>query len=83
MPRYPQTLLNVQTAARMDVNGSAGINEAVTAVEHELADRGRVVLRASGTEPVIRVMVEGENEEQVNRLAEQLADAVKAAAAAG
>jgi phosphomannomutase len=53
----------------------------VSAAEAELADKGRVVLRASGTEPVIRVMVEGEDEEQVVRLAEKLADIVAEAAA--
>ena len=48
--------------------------------ERELADTGRVVLRASGTEPVIRVMVEGENEQQVVSLAERLASVVSEAA---
>ncbi len=46
-------------------------------MESELGTRGRVVLRASGTEPVIRVMVEGENQEQVSALAERLADSVR------
>ena len=50
--------------------------------ESELADTGRVVLRASGTEPVIRVMVEGEDKEQVVSLAERLASVVAGAAAA-
>jgi phosphoglucosamine mutase len=53
---------------------------AVRAVEAELGDQGRVLLRASGTEPVIRVMVEGADAKLVERLAQQLADAVKSAA---
>ena len=54
--------------------------EAVTAAEDELADTGRIVLRASGTEPVIRVMVEGRDEQQVNSVAERLAAVVAEAA---
>jgi phosphoglucosamine mutase len=81
MPRYPQTMINVRTDQRMNPDESAEIREAVAAVETELADKGRVVLRASGTEPVIRVMVEGEDEAQVVALAERLASVVAAAAA--
>jgi len=51
----------------------------VTQVEDTLGANGRVVLRASGTEPVIRVMVEGRDRDQVDRLANQLADAVRQA----
>ena len=54
--------------------------KAVTAeVEQALGNRGRVLLRKSGTEPLIRVMVEGEDEEQVTAFANRIADAVKAA----
>ena len=81
MPRYPQTMVNVRTQQRMDPQESREIRDAVIAAENELADRGRVVLRASGTEPVIRVMVEGEDEAQVVALAERLASVVAAAAA--
>ena len=49
----------------------------VKKVEQELADSGRVILRASGTEPLIRVMIEGENKAQVLKLANQLADVVR------
>jgi len=82
MPRYPQTMLNVRTDRRMNPDDSAEIRKAVVAVEGELRDTGRVVLRASGTEPVIRVMVEGEDEAQVVTLAKRLAEAVEAATAA-
>jgi phosphoglucosamine mutase len=80
MPRYPQTMVNVRTKSRLDPNASPQIQEAVALVEKELADKGRVVLRASGTEPVIRVMVEGEDEQQVVSLAERLASVVSDAA---
>lgn len=77
MHRYPQVLVNVKTSQRIDIDSSRCVQEAVSSVESELADKGRVLLRASGTEPVIRVMVEGEDEGQVTRLSRQLADAVK------
>ena len=80
MPKYPQTMLNVRTEQRMDPDASPQIREAVTAAESELADSGRIVLRASGTEPVIRVMVEGQDEDQVNSVAERLAAVVAEAA---
>jgi phosphoglucosamine mutase len=81
MPRYPQTMLNVRTDKKLDPEASPAIQEAVGAVEQELQESGRVVLRASGTEPVIRVMVEGEDEAQVTALAQRLADVVAKAAA--
>lgn len=80
MTKYPQTMLNVRTPTRFDPTSSTIIQEAVLAVEGELADSGRVVLRASGTEPVIRVMVEGEDRAQVLALAERLAAVVAGAA---
>ena len=82
MPRYPQTMINVRTESRIDPGQSPEIQAAVAVAERELADTGRVVLRASGTEPVIRVMVEGEDKEQVVSLAERLASVVAGAAAA-
>ncbi|MEL7186718.1 MAG: phosphoglucosamine mutase [Pseudomonadota bacterium] len=81
MPKYPQTMVNVRTEKRMDPDASTAIQDAVRAAEDELAETGRIVLRASGTEPVIRVMVEGQNEEQVVSIANRLAGVVAAAAA--
>lgn len=78
MHRLPQTLLNVKVAGRVDVDGDPSIRAAVDSAESALRGRGRVVLRASGTEPVVRVMVEGEDEALVNRLAEDLAAKVQA-----
>ena len=81
MAKYPQKMLNVRTEKRMDPGASPDIQAAVSAAEDELKSAGRVVLRASGTEPVIRVMVEGENEQQVLQIAERLAAVVGQAAA--
>ena len=81
MQRLPQVMINVKTARRVDVDGSGPIRAAVRETEAELGKRGRVVLRASGTEPVIRVMVEAGDGAEARRLAEGLADVVEAAAA--
>jgi len=81
MPKYPQTMVNVRTKRRMDPNSSDEVRAAIVSAEAELADSGRVVLRASGTEPVIRVMVEGEDHDQVVSIANRLAEVVAAAAA--
>ena len=81
MPQFPQTLLNVRVGERIDPASRSEVTAAVAAAELELGSRGRVVLRASGTEPVIRVMVEGENPQQVDQLAARLAAAVESACA--
>jgi len=81
MSRYPQKMFNVPTHKRLDPDSSPAIRDAVSQAEAELAENGRVVLRASGTEAVIRVMVEGENEHQVLTLAKRLASVVAEAAA--
>jgi len=80
MPKFPQIMVNVRTDKRLDPSKSAAIQEAVTKAESELADTGRVLVRASGTEPVIRVMVEGKDHDQVAALAKRLAAVVEAAA---
>lgn len=79
MRKYPQCLLNVPLPERMDLDGNSYISTAVRDVESTLADRGRVLLRLSGTEPLVRVMVEGQDGDQVTLLARQLADAVQQA----
>jgi len=76
MPKYPQTMVNVRVEKPMNPDDSPAIQEAVVAAQSELADTGRIVLRASGTESVIRVMVEGQDEQMVNDLAERLAAVV-------
>jgi phosphoglucosamine mutase len=82
MTVYPQTLINVRMARRFDVRNSPQIATTVAAVERELNGAGRVVLRPSGTEPVVRVMVEGQDAEQIQRLGQRIADAVRSAAEA-
>ena len=79
----PQHMINVPTTggAPHEVVASAEVREAVAQTEHRLAGAGRVVLRPSGTEPVIRVMVEGEDAEQVKQLTISLAAVVEAACA--
>ena len=80
MRRLPQVMINVTVAQRVDVDADRRIQRAVQEVEAELGARGRVVLRASGTEPVIRVMIEATDAGEARSLAERLADAVRAAA---
>src|SRR5690606_3565156 len=79
MQRLPQVLLNVAVPRIADPVTQPAVRDAVGDVEHALGSRGRVVLRASGTEPVIRVMVEGEDHHQVDSLARQLAESVRLA----
>ena len=76
MSKCPQTLINVSVAGRVDLQ-RASIQEAVRAVENQLGDNGRVLLRSSGTEPVVRVMVEGMDAGIVERHARELADVVR------
>jgi len=79
MPRFPQTLINVRVESQPNLEDD-GIQAAVRSVESQLGERGRVVLRASGTEPLVRVMVEGEDESEVDEVADRLAEAVRSAA---
>ncbi|KEA53758.1 MULTISPECIES: phosphoglucosamine mutase [Mangrovibacter] len=79
MSLFPQILVNVRyTAGSGDPLEHDSVKQITAEVERTLGKRGRVLLRKSGTEPLIRVMVEGEDEAQVTQLANQIADAVKA-----
>lgn len=82
MSKFPQVLLNVKVARRFDPGAVPAVQRAVQGVETRLNGEGRVVLRASGTEPVIRVMVEGREEAATQACADEIADVVRAAAAA-
>lgn len=82
MHKMPQTMINVQRAKEVNIQENTEIQAALVAAEERLAGKGRVLLRPSGTEPLIRVMVEGENPEQVKQEAEVLAKVVEAACGA-
>lgn len=80
MPKYPQVMENVRVAKKIDPFSSTQITDAVARAEAKLAGTGRIVLRPSGTEPVIRVMVEGRDEKLVREICRELASVVAAAA---
>lgn len=79
MQKFPQTMINVPVSAagQERISGSEIINDMVKDIELELGETGRVILRSSGTEPLIRVTLEGQDPDQVERLAKQLADSVR------
>ncbi|MCY4426289.1 MAG: phosphoglucosamine mutase [Halieaceae bacterium] len=78
MRKFPQTLINVKTGQNNILRGNRQLAAAVAKVEKTLGERGRVLLRSSGTEPVIRVLVEGEQPDQVRQLCGELAQRVEA-----
>jgi phosphoglucosamine mutase len=77
MEIYPQTMINVPISKALDLDNSPLLQDAVKSAKVELADAGRVLLRASGTEPLIRVMVEGQDSVQVENIAAELAQSVR------
>jgi phosphoglucosamine mutase len=79
---YPQVLINVKIARKFDLNANTLVTDALQDAENSLAGNGRVLLRASGTEPVIRVMVEGADGALIRDLAAKLAGTVAEAAQA-
>jgi phosphoglucosamine mutase len=78
LTRLPQTLVNVPVRDRIAVVESDEVAEAVNAVQEELGDTGRVLLRPSGTEQLVRVMVEAPTQEQADAVADRLAKVVAA-----
>jgi phosphoglucosamine mutase len=78
MAEYPQVLLNIRVADRHGLEGCAPVWDAVGAAERELGDDGRVLVRASGTEPLVRVMVEASSEDAAHRYADRIAAIVTA-----
>jgi len=76
---YAQVLVNVNVQGKLDLDGNPAIQQAVRMAESELDGTGRVLLRPSGTEPKVRVMVEGQDRKQVEMLANRIADVVRAA----
>jgi len=77
MKRFPQILINVEDVAKENLDGSKAIKEAVVAAELSLGDKGRVLLRASGTEPLVRVMVEAQSDSLAKEIATSLAKVVE------
>ena len=77
IPLYPQVLLNVIVQQKIDIRSNATLNTAIQQAEATLNGKGRVLLRASGTEPKIRVMVEGVDAKLVESIAKQLVEVVK------
>lgn len=78
MRKYPQVLINVRLEEQKNILGLPEVQDAVASAERELGEQGRVLLRPSGTEPLIRVMVEGADQAQVTAVANHLADEVRA-----
>jgi phosphoglucosamine mutase len=74
---FPQKLINVHVERKIPFEQVPMVQKAIKEAEDKLKDRGRVLLRYSGTEPVARVMVEGENEDMVEKIARDLAQAVE------
>ena len=79
MRRLPQTLINVRVGDRAAVAASEAVADAVAAAEQELGDDGRILLRPSGTEPLVRVMVEAETQQRADEIAQRVAAIVGAA----
>jgi phosphoglucosamine mutase len=75
---FPQVIVNVRVKEKKPLEAIPSIAEKIRAAEVELADSGRVVIRYSGTEPLARVMIEAESEEAMHRLADSIADAIRA-----
>ncbi|RAY15121.1 phosphoglucosamine mutase [Actinomadura craniellae] len=83
MTRLPQVLVNVRGVDKARAATDPVLAEAISAAEAELGDTGRVLIRPSGTEPMVRVMVEAASQEQAQTVAERLADVVRAELASG
>jgi phosphoglucosamine mutase len=79
MTRFPQVLVNLKVTSKPDVQTIPAVAKAIADAERTLGDRGRVLVRYSGTEALLRVMIEGEREPQIQTLAERIVDAARAA----
>jgi phosphoglucosamine mutase len=77
MTVFPQIMINVRGVDHHSLTGNAGIAAAVEAAEAELGETGRVLLRPSGTEPMVRVMVEAADQSTADRIAHELAEVVR------
>ena len=77
MTKYPQVLINVETNGKLDLENHENLNHVLSIIKGELADKGRVLIRESGTEPLVRVMVESVDLDLANKSANQLAEALQ------
>lgn len=77
MTTYPQLLVNVKVATKEGWETNEAIKKAIAAGDEELGENGRILVRPSGTEPLIRVMAEGPDQEQLDRICHAIADIVK------
>jgi phosphoglucosamine mutase len=80
---YPQVLLNVRVSDKPDLRGVPGVAAVIEEVEKRLAGQGRLLIRYSGTEPLLRVMLEGQNRGEIQTMAENVVTAVRQAGLAG
>jgi phosphoglucosamine mutase len=78
MTRLPQVLINVNVKERRELSSMAKVAQKIAAIERDLAGRGRVLVRYSGTELLARVMLEGENEKNIRAMAQDIADEIRA-----
>ena len=83
MRKFPQCMINVRAESSADIIENSSVKSAISEIETKLGKNGRVLLRQSGTEPVIRVMVEGEDGDTVDRMARELSEIVTSQGAAG
>ena len=83
MSKYPQMLRNIRLAKRVDLDSDGVLQDAIAAAEADLGTDGRVVLRLSGTEPIVRIMVEGTSHSEVSKHADRLAEVVSVATSMG
>ena len=77
MTRYPQLLMNVRLKSKEGWDSNSAIAAAIAAGEEKLGDNGRILVRPSGTEPLIRVMAEGPCQQELEQIVSQIADVIK------
>ena len=79
MESFPQVLKNVRTSGKISPDKIKGFSKTHAALEKTLGKRGRILVRPSGTEPVVRVMVEGQDEKEIDTIADELCELIRKA----
>ena len=77
MTVFPQVLINVTVKSKPEISSLPAVQEAIRSVERNLGEKGRVLVRYSGTQPICRVMVEGPTEKETQRCCEQITDVIQ------